>query len=74
MNRLQKHKEWLEETKTFSNSFLISMNGTKGQQLIVVLENIVSVMDAKEHLRDIGIPVTSAKRLRKIDFQDQWFS
>ena len=29
MNRLEKHKEWLEETKTFSNSFLISMNGTK---------------------------------------------
>ena len=53
MNRLEKHKEWLEETKTFSNSFLISMNGTKGQSLIIVLENIVSAMDAKEHLRDI---------------------
>tara|TARA_R110001592_G_scaffold58745_2_gene177728 strand:- start:3853 stop:4080 length:228 start_codon:yes stop_codon:yes gene_type:complete len=75
MNTLvKKHEEWLKKTITISNSFLISMDGTKDQSLIVVLENNFSSMDAKEYLRDIGVPVTSVKRLEKIDAQDQWFS
>ena len=78
MNRLEKHKEWLEETETFSNTFLISVavavGSKKRESLIVVLENIFSATDAKEHLRKIGINVTSVQRLQKIDAQDQWFN
>ena len=75
MNTLvKKHEEWLKKTITISNSFLISMDGTKDKSLIVVLENNFSSMDAKEYLRDIGVPVTSVQRLEKIDAQDQWFS
>ena len=76
MNRLEKHKEWLEETETFSNTFLISVAvGQKEREsIIVVLENIFSATDAKEHLRAMGIQAMSVQKLQKIDAQDQWFS
>jgi hypothetical protein len=76
MNRLEKHKEWLEETETFSNTFLISVAvGQKEREsIIVVLENIFSATDAKEHLRRMGIQAMSVQKLQKIDAQDQWFS
>jgi len=76
MNRLEKHKEWLEETETFSNTFLISVAvGQKERQsIIVVLENIIRARDAREHLRAMGIQAMSVQRLTKIDAQDQWFN
>jgi len=76
MNRLEKHQEWLEETETFSNTFLISVavGQKKRESIIVVLENIFSATDAKEHLRKIGINVTSVQKLEKIDAQGQWFN
>ena len=78
MNKLvlEKHQEWSEEIKTFSNTFLISVaiDHKKRESIIVVLENIFSATNAKEHLRKIGINVTSVQKLEKIDAQDQWFS
>ena len=75
MNRLEKHQEWLEETETFSNTFLISVAvGKKRKSLIVVLENIIRAIDAKAHLRKMGIQAMSVQRLEKIDAQNQWFN
>ena len=54
MNKLvlEKHQEWSEEIKTFSNTFLISVaiDHKKRESIIVVLENIFSATDAKELL------------------------
>ena len=83
--RLEKHQEWLKEIETkehlmkmgiFSNTFLISVaiDHKKRETIIVVLRNIFSATNAKEHLRKMGINVTSVKKLEKIDAQDQWFS
>jgi hypothetical protein len=75
MNRLEKHQEWLEETETFSNTFLISVAvGKKRESLIVVLENILRARDARDHLREMGIQAMSVQKLEKIDAQGQWFN
>lgn len=76
MNKLVKTKTVEEVAESFSNTFLISVavDHKKRESIIVVLENIFSATDAKEHLRKIGINVTSVQRLEKIDAQDQWFS
>jgi hypothetical protein len=76
MDRLEKHQEWLEEKKTFSNTFLISVavGQKERKQIIVVLEGLIRARDARDHLREMGIQAMSVQRLEKIDAQDQWFS
>ena len=65
-----------EVEPSFSNTFLISVavGSKKRESLIVVLENIISATNAKEHLRDMGIQAMSVQRLKSIDHQNQWFS
>jgi len=76
MNNLEKTKTVEEVTETFSNTFLISVAvGQKEREsLIVVLQNIIRAVDARDHLRNMGIQAMSVQRLEKIDYQDQWFS
>ena len=75
MNNTKTRKTVEEVTETFSNTFLISVAvGKKRKSLIVVLENIIRAIDAKDHLRKMGIQAMSVQRLEKIDHQNQWFS